>query len=198
MRMTKKDWINAIIRNEEFLNDYKEYLKLSGQAQEKKYTSLCKKWKSDILLVYLYYKYPDHEVYDYGVQILPKPAEDKSEGRYLYLRVDLSKTCKALGRECTEIIRRLRPKEKGRNGKALYSDQWDIYDMIHKQGYNLNQIAKELTGAGKGQNPAYNDEVGKEYKRVEYAYKKACAMMDKVQKLMENEQAEDISAYSDG
>jgi len=187
MRMTRTDKVMAIMRHPEFLKDYQEYLALTGRDQEVMFNTLYKKWKENITLVYVHYLNYERwksegqitGVYDYGIALQGKPSDDHSEGRYLYLRVDLTRTATSLRKEFVNLLQTMerlgvKQKTKERVERTDY-DPWEIYDLCHQQGLNVNQIAKQK--AGIDENPTYNEAVMNYYKRIDYALKKAEKMM---------------------
>ncbi|MCX5811099.1 MAG: hypothetical protein NT178_00930 [Proteobacteria bacterium] len=182
--MNKTDFFNAIIRHPEFLKDYKEYLTLGDELQAQRYNELCVKWRTDITAAYAYYinspLWNDKRVYDYGLSVMPKPQVDMTGGRYLYLRIDLTKTRDSLVSEFQSMLRGFEKLGIKRKTQERQTDpilnHWDVYDAIEKNHKTLSDLAQNNTGK-----ESWDDDIFKSsYKKHDRAYKKACILISKV------------------
>ena len=183
MKINRTDRVMAIQRHSDFIKDFDEYLNMDNEEDRKiRYKNLCTKWGEDILLVNTCRVNNIKNVYDYGIELQGKPSNDHSAGRYMYLKVDLTKTQDSLKKEFEAILKCLKEFGKhidnSRRGAELYHDPWVIYDMIHSENLNLSQIAKKITGINK--DPAYNEELHRVYKQIKYAYDKACNILNEI------------------
>jgi hypothetical protein len=194
MKMTRTDRVMAIMRHPQFLKDYEKYLSLKGNEQEAMLKTLCMKWKEDILFIYTYYKHyrtwkeqgASTDVYDYGITMQGKPAEDRTEGRYLYLKVDLTKTREVLKSEFENILKSLVDKRRCQSRETdPILNHWEIYDEIEKikktqcltQARALSELAEKRSNIHdkKWDDPLYEAS----RRQLDRAYKKAHSMVQK-------------------
>lgn len=104
------------------------------------------------------------------------------EGKYLTLEIDLTKNTEEILGEIKGEIHYFKKyhvhNPKTRVTKTFYLP-WKVYDL-HKEGKNLSQIARELSG--RGGYASGNPKLMAAYKEVKRAYDKACEMLSQVEK----------------
>jgi len=113
-------------------------------------------------------------------EAVSRPEKSAVTGKHLYLKVDLTAKKTALAKQFKAIIdsyKKFVIEKRGKDKETIYSP-WQIYDMRHRDGLNLSQIAQELSGI-KG-NPSYDDNLMAHYKCVKRSYDKAKEMIMEV------------------
>ncbi len=108
------------------------------------------------------------------------PEKPALSGKHIYIKVDLTAKKTDLEEEFKKLIdshKKFVPQKRGRDKETQYSP-WLVYDMRHRDGLNLSQIAQKLSGIK--DNPSYNDKLMAHYKCVKRAYDKAKEMIMEV------------------
>ena len=138
----------AIQRQPEFQKDYAAYIELNEEQQKAAYDALCRKWEENIHLVhasYLHWKDPAsreyyQEILGLGIDLQPKPVKDKTNGRYLYIRVDLHAGSTQLEKEFRKIVKTVKQirkelrSDKHTRKKKMQHDPWRfmIFTIRHQ------------------------------------------------------------------
>lgn len=98
------------------------------------------------------------------------------KGKFLYLRIDITESEPRLFdafKEIVKIYKSCLPKDHKRKRETGYSP-WIVYDMYHHRQFRANktEITKAISKV-----ELHSDGFNAELKRIERAYKKACAMI---------------------
>lgn len=101
------------------------------------------------------------------------------DGRYLTLKIDLTKKKKDIMRgveRYVELLSKIVEKPEGKKSKKLICSPWDVYDMHNKDKLRFSQIARKLSGEGGSTSYVYNLKLW--YKKVKRAYNRASQIIE--------------------
>lgn len=101
------------------------------------------------------------------------------EGRYLYLRIDITEDETTILEQVKSIIKGYQaflPKDTGREKKIKRCDIWEVYDLKKLDGLDIAVIARRLFGYD---HPSSSDDP--DYKAVSHAYNRAVELIEQVE-----------------
>lgn len=106
------------------------------------------------------------------------------KGKYLYLKVDLTRDKKDIEKQFNDIVcsyKKYMPKDNSRKSDPAIN-RWVVYDMRWYYGYNFSKIARKLSGLNGNPSETGNEKLMAYFKQIKRAYNKACEMIKHVEK----------------